>query len=324
MPLSWNEIKTRASAFSKAWQDAANEDSQAKPFLIDFFDVFGITNKRVATFEHAVKKHGGKDGYVDLFWPGILLVEMKSSGKDLDRAYDQAMDYFSGIKERDIPRYVLVCDFQRFRLHDLSTGNIVEFLLKDLYQNVKSFGFMAGYQTQVIKAQDPINIKAAEHMGKLHDALKAVGYDGHDLEVYLVRLLFCLFSEDTTIFEKRLFQEYIETKTAEDGSDLAHHLSTLFYVLNQPAEKRLKNLDDSLSAFPYVNGKLFAEPLAPAQFDRKMREALLDLCALDWSLISPAIFGSLFQSIMDSDARRNLGAHYTSEENILKLIKPLF
>ena len=155
MALSWNEIKTRAITFSKVWQDAANEDSQAKPFLIDFFEVFGITNKRVATFEHAVKKYGGhhadgaapnvKNGYVDLFWPGILLVEMKSSGKDLDRAYDQAIDYFSGIKERDIPRYVLVCDFQRFRLYDLATDNIVEFLLKDLYQNVKSFGFMAGY-----------------------------------------------------------------------------------------------------------------------------------------------------------------------------------
>ncbi len=324
MALSWNEIKTRANAFAKEWHDAANEDSQAKPFLIGFFEVFGITNKRVATFEHAVKKHGGKDGYVDLFWPGILLIEMKSRGKDLARAYDQAIDYFSGIKERDIPRYVLVCDFQRFQLHDLSTGNITEFLLKDLYQNVKSFGFIAGYQTQIIKPQDPINIKAAERMGRLHDALKAVGYEGHALELYLVRLLFCLFAEDTTIFEKRLLQDYIETKTSADGSDLAHHLSSLFYVLNTPAQKRLSNLDESLRAFPYVNGKLFAEPLPPAQFDSKMRETLLDLCALDWSIISPAIFGSLFQSIMDASARRNLGAHYTSEENILKLIKPLF
>jgi len=324
MPLSWNEIKSRASAFSKRWEDAANEDSQAKPFLIDFFEVFGITDKRVATFEHAVKKLGGKDGFVDLFWPGILLVEMKSKGKDLSRAFDQAIDYFSGIKERDLPQYLLVCDFQRFQLHDLINKTTVEFGLKELYQHIKAFGFIAGYQTQIIKAQDPINIKAAERMGKLHDALKAVGYEGHALEVYLVRLLFCLFAEDTTIFDKRLFQDYIETKTLADGSDLAHHLSTLFYVLNTPTDKRLKNLDESLSAFPYVNGKLFEEPLPPAQFDSKMREALLDLCALDWSIISPAIFGSLFQSIMDADARRNLGAHYTSEENILKLIKPLF
>ncbi|MDI1299845.1 DNA methyltransferase [Methylotenera sp.] len=333
MPLSWNEIKTRANAFSKHWADAANEDSQAKPFLIDFFEIFGINNKRVASFEHAVKKFGGqnrdsdnkaKQGFVDLFWPGILLVEMKSKGKDLTRAYSQAIDYFSGIQERDLPRYVLVCDFQRFQLHDLTAQTVVEFTLKELYQNVKQFGFIAGYQTQIIKAQDPINIKAAERMGKLHDALKAVGYDGHALELYLVRLLFCLFAEDTTIFEKRIFQDYIETKTNTDGSDLAHHINSLFYVLNTPPNKRLSNLDESLNAFPYVNGKLFEEPLPPAQFDSKMREALLDLCALDWSIISPAIFGSLFQSIMDADVRRNLGAHYTSEENILKLIKPLF
>src|SRR5512143_2179221 len=135
MPLSWNEIKSRSLAFSKKWADAGNEDSQAKPFLIDFFECFGITDKRVATFEHAVKKHGGGNGYVDLFWPGILLIEMKSRGKDLDRAYTQAMDYFPGIAERDLPRYVLVSDFVRFRLHDLSEGKVEEFALADLYKN---------------------------------------------------------------------------------------------------------------------------------------------------------------------------------------------
>ncbi|HEY0635269.1 MAG TPA: type IIL restriction-modification enzyme MmeI, partial [Gammaproteobacteria bacterium] len=324
MPLSWNEIKSRSLAFSKKWADAANEDSQAKPFLIDFFECFGITDKRVATFEHAVKKHGGGNGYVDLFWPGILLIEMKSRGKDLDRAFTQAMDYFPGIIERDLPRYVLVSDFARFRLHDLTDNKVEEFALADLYKNVKLFGFIAGYQTQVIKPQDPINIKAAERMGKLHDQLKAIGYEGHPLELYLVRLLFCLFSEDTSLFEKRQFQDYLEQRTSADGSDLAHHLATLFHVLNTPHDKRLKNLDESLAAFPYINGKLFAETVAPASFDAAMRESLLNLCGLDWSRISPAIFGSLFQSIMDDKARRNLGAHYTSEENILKLIKPLF
>lgn len=324
MPLSWNEIKSRATAFSKAWADAGNEDSQAKPFLIDFFEVFGITDKRVASFEHAVAKHGGGRGYVDLFWPGILLVEMKSRGKSLDRAYDQAMDYFPGLAERDLPRHVLVCDFARFRLYDLTSGQSTEILLKELYQHVRQFGFIAGYQTQIIKPQDPINIKAAERMGKLHDQLKAIGYVGRPLEIYLVRLLFCLFAEDTGIFDKRLFQDYIENRTHDDGSDLAHHLGALFFVLNTATERRLTNLDEDLAAFPYVNGKLFEEMLPPASFDAAMRNALLDLCALDWSLISPAIFGSLFQSIMDDTARRNLGAHYTSEENILKLIKPLF
>ncbi|MCE1161160.1 MAG: N-6 DNA methylase [Burkholderiales bacterium] len=323
-PLSWNEIKSRALKFSKTWADASNEDSEAKPFLIDFFEIFGITNKRIATFEHAVKKYGGKQGFVDLFWTGVLLVEMKSRGRDLTRAYDQAMGYFDGIKESDLPRYILVSDFARFALTDLETNQTIEFKLEDLHKEVKNFGFIAGYTTQIIVAQDPINIKAAERMGKLHDSLKAIGYDGHALELYLVRLLFCLFAEDTSIYHKRQFQDYIENRTAQDGSDLAHHLSTLFYILNTPEDKRLKNLDEDLAAFPYVNGKLFAEPLPPASFDTAMRDALLDACALDWSRISPAIFGSLFQSIMDKEARRNLGAHYTSEENIQKLIKPLF
>ena len=324
MPLSWNEIKTRANAFSQEWQDESREDAEAKSFWDAFFNVFGISRRRIASFEEPVKKSDDKGGFIDLLWRGQLLVEHKSRGKSLDKAFTQALDYFPGLKERDLPKFILVSDFAKFRLYNLETNEQVEFSLKDLYQNVKLFGFIAGYTTQIIKPQDPINIKAAERMGKLHDALKAVGYQGHALEVYLVRLLFCLFAEDTTIYEKRLFQDYIETKTSEDGSDLAHHLSTLFYVLNTPENKRLNNLDESLAAFPYVNGKLFEETLPPAQFDSKMREALLDLCALDWSIISPAIFGSLFQSIMDADARRNLGAHYTSEENILKLIKPLF
>ncbi len=325
MPLSWNEIKSRALSFSREWADAANEDSEAKPFWIAFFEIFGITNKRVATFEHAVKKFGGDRGYVDLFWPGVLLVEQKSRGRNLDRAFNQALDYFPGIKERDLPRHIVVCDFARFRLYDLETGDTREFALKDLHKHIRHFGFIAGYETQEIKPQNPVNIQAAERMGRLHDALKASGFEGHALEVLLVRLLFCLFADDTGIFQPaQALRTYIEERTREDGSDLGPLLAQLFQVLNTPETKRGKALDDQLAAFPYINGKLFEEAIPIADFDSAMREALLDACALDWAAISPAIFGALFQSIMDRQARRNLGAHYTSEENILKLIKPLF
>lgn len=324
MPLSWNEIKNRALAFSKTWENECCEDAEAKSFWDGFFNVFGISRKRIASFEEPVKLLGDKKGYIDLFWKGVLLVEHKSRGKDLDKAYTQALDYFPGITERDLPKHVLVSDFARFRLYNLEENEEYEFALKDLRNNVRLFGFIAGYQTHKIKEQDPVNIKAAEQMGRLHDKMKEVGYDGHSLELYLVRLLFCLFAEDTGIFERQQFQEYIDQRTSEDGTDLAHHVNTLFQVLNTPEDKRLKNLDEQLSAFPYVNGKLFEEMLPTASFDRAMRQALLDCCALNWSRISPAIFGSLFQSIMDKQARRNLGAHYTSEKNILKLIKPLF
>lgn len=325
MPLSWNEIKGRALAFSREWADARDEASEAKPFWIAFFEIFGISNKRVATFEHAVKKFGGGQGYVDLFWPGLLLVEQKSRGRDLDRAYTQALDYFPGIKERDLPRYVVVSDFARFRLHDLETGQTHEFALADLHKHIRHFGFIAGYEAQPLAPQSAVNIEAAERMGRLHDALKASGYEGHALEVLLVRLLFCLFADDTGIFQPaQALRSFIEERTREDGSDLGPLLARLFQVLNTPEAQRGKALDEQLAAFPYVNGQLFAETIPIADFDTAMREALLDACALDWSAISPAIFGALFQSIMDKTARRNLGAHYTSEENILKLIKPLF
>ncbi|GAB2745251.1 N-6 DNA methylase [Melaminivora jejuensis] len=324
MPLSWNEIKSRALAFSRRWQDASEEKQQSIPFWIDFFEVFGITNRRVASFEHAVKKHGGGQGWVDLLWPGELLVEHKSRGKPLSPAFDQAMDYFPGLPERDLPHTLVLCDFASFRVIDLDSRREITFALQDLHQHVRWFGFIAGYRAQVITPQNPVNIRAAERMGRLHDALKASGYGGHALEVLLVRLLFCLFADDTAIFPAQGFRDLIEERTAADGSDTGARLAQFFQVLNTPEAQRSKNLDEQLAAFPYINGRLFAEMLPLAEFDAPTREALLDACALDWSAISPAIFGSLFQSIMDAGARRNLGAHYTSEENILKLIGPLF
>ena len=325
MPLSWNDIKVRAVAFERRWRDAVDERAQAQEFWVDFFDIFGIRKPRVASFEHAVKKHGGGQGFIDLFWPGVLLVEHKSRGKDLVKAHDQAMAYFPGLKERDLPRHVLVSDFARFRLFDLEEGIDVEFSLADLPKHIKRFAFVAGYRTHTIRPQDEVNVRAAQKLGLLHDALKASGYDGHPLELLLVRLLFCLFADDTGIFQPaQSWRAWLEERTAVDGSDLGPQLAALFQVLNTPEDKRSAKLDEQLRAFPYVNGRLFEEMLPLASFDAAMREQLLDACALDWSAISPAIFGAMFQSISDDKARRALGAHYTSEQNILKLIKPLF
>lgn len=326
MALAWNEIRNRALAFSKEWVDAASEDAEAKPFWIEFFHVFGITSRRIGSFEQKVKKLDGRDGYIDWLWKGNLLIEHKSRGKNLDRAYQQAIDYFPGLKEHELPRFVLVSDFAQFRLYDTVDGTQTEFQLKEFHKNVKLFWFIAGYQPQKISPQSPVNAKAVQRMARLHDQLKQIGYKGHALEVYLVRLLFCLFAEDTGIFERTQFTEFIERNTREDGSDLAGQLAQLFEILNTTETARLKKLDDTLARFPYVNGKLFEERLPIASFDSEMRNALLYCCALDWSGISPAIFGSLFQHIMDEtpNARRNLGAHYTTEENILKLIRPLF
>lgn len=329
MPLSWNEIKSRAIAFSKDWSGETSERAEAQSFWNAFFHVFGIERRRVASFEQQVAiarvGHKLKRGSIDGFWKGTLLIEHKSAGQNLDRAFAQAVDYFDGLPGRDLPRYVLVSDFTRLRLSDFETGDETEFALKDLHKHIKRFGFIAGYQAQQIKPQDPVNIRAAEQMGKLHDALKASGFAGHALEVLLVRVLFCLFADDTGIFQPaQAFRAWVDERTSQDGADLGPQLAQLFQVLNTLEDKRSTALDEQLRAFPYVNGALFAEALPLAAFDTTMRESLLDACAIDWSGISPAIFGALFQSIMDDKARRNLGAHYTSEENILKLIKPLF
>lgn len=325
MPLSWNEIRDRSVTFVREWEGESSEHAEAKSFWDAFFQVFGVSRRRLASFEKHVKKADGHDGFIDLFWPGILLAEHKSLGKNLDSAYNQATDYFPGLSDKELPRYIIVSDFARFRVRNLDTGESTEFPLADLPKNLSLFGFIAGYETREYKEQDPVNIKAAQKLADLHDALRDVGYEGHELEVYLVRILFCLFADDTGIFMPRsAFEDFIRVRTSEDGSDLAPRINQIFQTLNTPPEKRLKNLDEQIAAFPYVNGRLFEEYLPQASFDKSMRETLLDCCELDWGGISPAIFGSLFQGIMDADVRRNLGAHYTSEKNIQKVIGPLF
>ncbi|PKL96412.1 MAG: SAM-dependent methyltransferase [Gammaproteobacteria bacterium HGW-Gammaproteobacteria-8] len=325
MPVSWNEIRDRATRFARDWKDASYERGQAQSFWNEFFGVFGMHRSRVYSFEKRVEKLDGASGYIDCFWPGVMIAEHKSRGKPLGKAHLQALDYLDGLKDRELPRYIVVSDFERIRLYDLEQNSETEILTAELAKHVRLFGFIAGYQTQEIRPENPVNVRAAERMGKLHDQLKAFGYEGHDLEVLLVRLLFCMFADDTGIFQPaHAFQEWIEQRSREDGSDLGAMLARFFQVLNTPPERRARNIDEQLAQFPYVNGKLFEESIRIADFDSSLREALLEACALDWSGISPAVFGALFQSIMDPEARRNLGAHYTSEGNILKLIRPLF
>jgi len=328
VPITLQEISSRALAFSREWKHAESEDADAKSFLDAFFEVFGVSRRRVATFEKRVKKIAGKDGYIDLLWKGTLLVEHKSRGKDLDRAYKQATDYFPGLKEEELPRYVLVSDFARFRLYDLDEGKQHDFQLKELHKKIHLFGFIAGYRKHVVREQDPINVRAVQQMGYLHDALKRDGYAGHPLEHFLVRLMFCLFADDTGIFQpKGSFRDLIEFWTSQDGANVGAVFDQLFDTVNRPVEARQKSLPEHFTIFPYVNGKLFEERIAPPQFNSAMRKMLLDLCALSWGSISPAIFGAMFQKVIDldeSDRRRQLGAHYTSEANILKLIGPLF
>ncbi|KRB29843.1 methylase [Mesorhizobium sp. Root695] len=325
MRLSWNEIRARAARFADEWKDAHYEKGETQTFYNEFFEIFGVTRRRVASFEEPVKKLGKDRGFIDLFWKGLLLVEQKSAGKNLVKAKAQALDYFPGLKEIELPRFILLSDFQTFELYDLEQDSEVKFSLSELPRHIEKFGFILGIQTRTFLDQDPVNIVASELMGKLHDALKASGYDGHDLERFLVRVVFCLFADDTGIFEPRgIFQDLIEQRTHEDGSDVGQWISHLFDVLNTPPDRRQKSLDEDLTKFPYINGDLFAERLPIPAFDAAMRGRLVEACDFFWDAISPAIFGSLFQSVMKKKERRAVGAHYTTEKNILKVIEPLF
>lgn len=325
MRLSWNEIRVRASTFADEWKDAHYEKGETQTFYNEFFQIFGITRRRVASFEEPVKKLDDRYGFIDLFWKGVLLVEQKSAGRNLTKAKEQAFDYFPGLKEFDLPRYVLVSDFQKFELYDLEEGTEYHFALSELRDYVEAFGFVIGVQKRTFRDQDPVNIKASELLGRLHDALEDSGYIGHDLERFLVRLLFCLFADDTGLFEPRdIFMELILERTREDGSDIGSWLANLFEVLDTPDEERQKNLDEDLRRFPYVNGDLFRERLRIPAFDSGMRAIFIEACEFSWDAISPAIFGSLFQSVMAPEERRAQGAHYTTEKNILKVIEPLF
>ena len=325
MRLGWDEIARRAKAFSEEWQDAHYEKGETQSFYNDFFEIFGIKRRQVADYERRVKLLGNKQGFIDLFWPKTLLVEQKSASLDLRKAETQALDYLVGIHPTQQPRFILTCDFQIWVLRDRdASGDPLTFKLADLHKHVQAFDFMLGRRVS-FERQEAVTIKAAELMGRIHDALEANNYTGHDLERFLVRLLFCMFADDTGIFQpKDIFLQLIEHDTEPDGSNVGRVINELFEVLDTPEDKRQANLSDELKQFPYVNGRLFRENLRTPIFDAKMRDDLLDACRHDWSAVSPAIFGSLFQSVMDAKERRAKGAHYTSEENILKVIGPLF
>ena len=329
MLIGFNEIQRRAIKFAKEWEDASDERAEAQLFWRDLLEVFGVNVRAVGRFEARVQNIRGNYSRIDLFWPSVLLAEHKSRGEDLGRAHAQASQYIIDLQTEgrgeEIPRYLLVSDFEHIVVHDLDTDRRVDIRVSELHRHIRDLEFIAGIDRKPADPEDPVNIKAAERLAKLKDALEDGGYPAHDLERFMVRVLFCLFAEDTGLLgEPDAFRFYIENTTKPDGSDLGLHIAQWFEVLDQPTDKRSGNLDEQLRTLRYVNGELFAGRLPFASFNRDMRDRLLDCCRFDWSKISPAVFGSLFQSIMTAKERRQIGAHYTTERDILKVIHSLF
>ena len=317
------EMKNRSEWFIERYKDKSDEQSYAKLFWRDFFHIFGIDWIDVVVFEQAVKKFTGAQGFIDCFWKGKLIIEHKSRGKSLEKAFTQALGYLDTLSSEEKPRWVIVSDFEIIRVTDLFTDKYTQIQLNELTDNLQMFNFIyEDTDSKKHEIQTELNIDASELMGQLYDSLKNDGYDGYELELFLVRLLFCVYAEDTGIFDPYQFTDYITNE--EDIVNIGTKIQMLFRILNQPEDQRQQSISDELKAFPYVNGKFFETPIVPPAFNGVMYNNLKKICNFDWSTISPAIFGSLFQSIIDPELRRELGAHYTSESNILKVVNSLF
>ena len=331
-PLVLADIRSRAGTFVAQWREAEGyERGEAQSFVRDLLRVFGITRSTAAVYEkRAQRASTGQRGYIDALISGTALIEMKSAGADLVKAEAQALDYIESLTEHERPDFVITSDFRTFRLLDLTaeTGEdgLLEFPLEELPSHVEDLMFLAGYRRAKFGSaeQETASIKAAQLMADLYEHLESTGYDDHQASVFLIRTLFCLYADDSGLWERDLFSRYIEERTSEDGSDLGAQLTTLYQALNKPEERRYGRDDDLIQAFPYVNGSVFGEAVEIPYFDRASRELLLQAAYFNWSSISPAIFGSLFQAVKSKKARRELGEHYTTETNILKVIRPLF
>lgn len=331
--LTVDAIRARAVKLAKRFEGVSSEKQHDQNFMKEFCEVFGVDPYRIE-WQFKVKKAGHSIKWGDGLLPGMALFEMKSRGRNLDEAYEQAAEYIALMpQDWAVPQFVIISDFATVHVHVRASGERHSFPLSQMAGNLDVLLPLAGYEARAVAQENEANEAAAEKIGRLHDRMKADGYKGADLESYLVRLLFCLFADDTGLFgENQRFLDLLRN-TRVDGSTLHDELVALFETLNTYEPARAKNLPERFRGFPYVNGDLFAGGLARYYFDEEGRKLLLELAEDDWRLIKPSIFGSLFQAIMHhedegaaprSRKRRELGAHYTSEANILKVIRPLF
>lgn len=352
--LSRDEIHRRLDSFRAHWlreleewkeQGLTGEEQKAaQRFWIDLFSCFGVSAQRMNLFERNARRGStGGAGRIDLFYPSVVIGEAKKPGVDLEVAYQQALDYLNGgsVRDFEMPRYVLCSNFEAFRLvrlGDAESGFDISFSLSEVTDNLDALKFLAGYDAVTKQEEEKASIRASQLMAELFTAMagddvdEAVGDEAptnyqdeelrvHETSMYLTRLLFLLFGDDAGLWEQDLFTRFIEENTTADN--LGPQLNALFEVLNTP-ENRRGRVPDSMASFPYVNGAVFAEQMRTQYFDAAMRDALLKACRFNWSEISPAIFGSLFQLVKSKEARRSDGEHYTSETNILKTLEPLF
>ncbi len=317
-----------AAAFAERWKGVTEEKQYADSFWSDFFRTLcGVEDEIVAGIERQKRVKSsisGNQEYIDVYWKNVALIEHKSAGLNLDKAELQARGYWLSLPPGYRPKTIIISDFKTFRLIDVSLNRVHEFPLSKLPENIHRFeAIISGNRTRISQEEITVDQEAARLMANLYLELESHGFEGHETSVFLIRILFLLFGDDTGMWEKNTFLKLV-MGTNEDGRDVGAKLDILFNVLDTPSDKRSKEQEAAFGTFPYVNGGIFAEKISTIDFNKKMRVALVDVANYDWTTINPTIFGSLFQLIKNKEARRELGEHYTSEENINKIVYPLF
>ena len=320
--------RNAAATFADKWKSYTDEKQHARGFWSDFFRALcGVEDEEIAGIEYEKRVKStisGNQEYIDVYWKNVALIEHKSAGENLDKAELQARGYWLSLPPGYRPKTIIISDFLNFRLIDVALNRTHDFPLSKLPENIHRFeAIISGNRTRISDEEITVDQEAAKLMANLYLELEAHGFEGHETSIFLIRILFLLFGDDTGMWEKNLFLKLV-MGTNEDGTNVGSKIDELFDLLNTPKDKRPKELGDELELFPYVNGGIFAEKISVIDFNRKMRVALVDVANYDWTTINPTIFGSLFQLIKTKEERHALGEHYTSEENINKIVYPLF
>ena len=341
------EQKAAAKEFAKMWAGKGDEKQDTHRFWMGFLQkVLGVANAdEHIKFEKPVQ-YKGHTTYIDAYIPETrVLIEQKSLGIDLDKKeprhgemltpFEQAEQYSQKLPLSEKARYIIVSNFETFRIHDLDKqgfeSNYEEIKLCDLEKECHRFGFIIDKNKQMLQREMEISLKAGELVGKLYDAIKKQYNNPENpdtlkaLNILCVRLVFCLYAEDAGIFgTHEMFGQYLAKFPA---SEVRKKLIELFEVLDTKPEDRDPYMDDDLATFPYVNGGLFAEKnIEIPRFNEEIVDLLINKASagFDWADISPTIFGAVFESTLNPETRRSGGMHYTSIENIHKVIDPLF
>ena len=337
------QIAASAAAFAERWKGRGYERGESQPFWIDLLtNVFGIDTPTAGFITFEDHRMVDASNFIDARIPSTrVLIEQKSLGKDLRKGipqsdgsllnpFQQARRYVVSLPVSEHPRWIVTCNFSEFLVYDMEqpNGEPEQIFLENLGKEYYRLMFLVDDKSEHISKEMQVSMQAGEIVGRIYEALLKQ-YDDNSpealrwLNILCVRMVFCLYAEDAGVFTHDQFHDFLARYDAED---MRRALRDLFEVLNTPPEKRSKYLKDDLKAFPYTNGGLFEEEIEIPQFTEELKQIILQNASLDfdWSEISPTIFGAVFESTLNPDTRRSGGMHYTSIENIHKVIDPLF